>query len=101
MRPKRARRPRFFAVTVPRRFARNGDRVIGFAVAHADGEGVNIFLDAFPLHDRLTLRDPLASIEYGAGDGSDLLPVNWPPDTIGTAVEVLQQSRTLTKTIRK
>lgn len=58
MRAKRARRPKFFTVTVPRRYEPTRDRVIGFAVAHDDGKGMNIFLDAMPTQGQFTVRDP-------------------------------------------
>lgn len=96
MRTKRARRPKFFNVTI--RVERPSihasyDRVIGFAVAHPDGKGMNIFLDALQRGNQMTIRDPLANIQYGAGLGNDLRPVDWPPDHIGTPIKSTRKAR--------
>ena len=87
------RRPRCYEVTVHRQaFGTEYDRMIGIAFEHQDGDGINIFLDAFPLDEQLTLQ-LLAIQYYGGGTDNVLLPLDWPPDDVGTPVKALRKSR--------
>jgi hypothetical protein len=52
-----SRRPTHIAYSVKEREGKKGDwRPIGVAWTHADGKGINISLDLFPLDGRITLR---------------------------------------------
>ena len=51
------RRPTHVAYSVKERENKKGEwRPIGVAWTHADGKGININLDLFPLDGRITLR---------------------------------------------
>ena len=52
-----SRRPTHIAYSVKERDGKKGEwRPIGVAWTHADGKGINISLDLFPIDGRITLR---------------------------------------------